>query len=804
MYRRVRLFSAAIALLTLCSSAFGATRIIDSFDSGENWKVLPGSDPVALFVTGRLRLQGAKSLGIKLAPGSVGKAAIFRAYEGDLSGDTRVAVAINAPEKNLSVSLIVDTGKDAERRYVSRAANLIEGWQRVEFPLNEEIFYQEGRPGVRTRPADLAVSRGVGFIVYNPTGVRSEIYFDALGIERGGSLKPAVPQDEKLPPEIVQVGDVVEVGVKLSGDAGSGVPVEGVFTGPDGSELRVRGFDPGESEGLRLLRFRPVQSGEHSYYLLVSSKGGLVTTAVRKFEVKAAEQAAAVSPRIIGTNVAWADNFSPYLRALASNGCNTVRIWLSPWGLNLEAEPGVYSPVVARRIDGIMAEAAQLGIGVILTITTSGEFTAGGWEKNPYNRRNGGPCHFAEEFFSEPTALGLFESKVRYCIIRWGAYSSVKAFELAGDIDKFPAPDDASRIAWLRKAASLVETESLYGTKVTVGLSAMPNDTLTVGLSRVSPVSAVGVHLLAKPEDALSFFVDTVRLSERIGKPVFVEEYGGVWQSSNDSADPDGSALKAGLWIGAAVTGNVPLAWWWDSHIMGRSLFGIFKDLSLFSAPVARPLGTGRVIAEDLGDGASIAGTLWYDGAFLVAYGNDVLTAGSTARPIMGKFTIRGLSPGQYQLDLWDVAAGKPAGGNKVMADRQGVAVTLPVSAITAVRLMRETTAEPALRIDAKSGQSRQVAPVEPKKPEAPVEQKKPEAAPELNKPAPAPEVKIPSISPGLKEPLPAPVLIAPQPAPESKKPTIILQLTPPQPAPEPKKPETPPEQKKPDTPANP
>ena len=793
MFRPTNVFS-AIVLFVLCGTAFGAARIIDSFDSGENWKVLPGSDPVSLFVTGRLRLQGAKSMGIKLASGSVGKAAIFRTFDGDLSGDTRIAVAINAPDKSLSVSLIVATGKDVERRYVSSAANLIEGWQRVDFPLNEAIFYQEGRPGVKTRPADLSSLKGIGFIFYNPAGVRSEIYLDALAIDRSGSLKPATPQDEKIPPEIVQVGDVVEVGVKLGNDAAPADLVQGVFTGTDGSELRVQGFASGESDGWRLVRFRPLQGGEYSYHLLVSSKGGLVTTAVRKFGVKAAEQPVTVSARIIGMNVAWADNFSPYLRALASNGCNTVRIWLSPWGLNLEERPGAYSPTVARRIDGIMAEASQLGIGVILTLTTSGEFTAGGWEKNPYNRRNGGPCHFAEEFFTDSSALSLFESKVRYCIIRWGAYSSIRAFELAGDIDNFPAPDDASRITWLRTIADLVEAESLYGTKVTVGLGAMPNDALAAGLAKVSPISAVGVHLIAKPQSAVSFFADSVRLAERIGKPVFVEEYGGVWQSSNDPADPDGSALKAGLWTGAAVTGNVPLTWWWDSHIMGRGLFGIFKDLSLFSAPVARPLGTGRVVTEDLPDGGTIAGTIWYDGAFLVACRAEALTAAEGAtKPVTGKFSIKGISPGQYQLDLWDIASGKPAGGDKVTANREGVVVTLPNTSVSAIRLLRETTAEPALRIDVKSGQSRQVAPVELKKQEAPLEQKKLEAAPELNKtPAtPAPELSkpqaapIPSISPGLKEPMATPVLITPLPAPE------------------PKKPKTPPEQKNPDTPAD-
>ncbi|HHN46997.1 MAG TPA: hypothetical protein ENN09_06100, partial [Planctomycetes bacterium] len=570
--KHVRLLAVAAVFAGALHAQAASPVLIDSFDTGEGWKVLPGSDPAALFVSSRLRIQGSKSLGVRIAPGTVREVSLFREFSSDLSGEVKLSVAVYSPEDGLSISLLLAAGAVEERRFISRAADLAAGWQRVDFQLNREIFSLLERPGVRVRPSDLNNLRGIGFVFHNPRGVRVEVFLDALAVLRSLPLRPALLAQEKPPPELAVVGDVVEVGARVVSPGLPELPLQAVFRAPSGVIERLPAFSPGDEDGWWVVRFRPRIPGEYSYHLVVESAGGVVTTQERRFSVKEAAAPKAYSERLIGLNVAWAADYSPYLRALASNGADTVRIWLSPWGLNLEESPGVYSPAVARRIDGILAEASRLGIGVILTLVTSGEFTAGGWSANPYNRLNGGPCFSPAEFFTNEEAVALFERRTAYCMRRWGAYPSLAAIEPAGDLDAIPAPDDAARIFWLRRISSFIEREDVYRRRVFVGLGALPSADFAAELASVRAVDAVGVHFLGG-EDPMSFLVQTAALAASVGKRVFIEEYGGAWRSSGDASDPDGLALKAGLWAGAAVCGSPPLPWWWDSHIMSRKLF---------------------------------------------------------------------------------------------------------------------------------------------------------------------------------------------------------------------------------------
>ncbi|MBN1810069.1 MAG: hypothetical protein JW909_13460 [Planctomycetes bacterium] len=681
-----------VTLLAACGTALAETPlIIDTFDSGDAWRVEPASDPVSLFITSRFRLQGSKAMGIRLSPGAVRTATISRQLHQDFSGDSKLSVTVRSPHEGLAMALMVDAGGEEPTRYVSRPASLGTGWQRVDFPLNAELYYMNRSRGVRVRPANLDAVKSVGFVIYNPAGLKAEMYLDALAVTRLSEARPARPTAEKQPPEVVEAGETVEVGVRLDAAAGD-VRVEGVFTSPSGKVRRVAGFTAADAAGWRLIRYLAGEPGDHSYYAVVSSGGGVVTTPVRRITARKPEQPAAASETgIIGLNVAWADDFSPYLRNVATGGGNTVRIWLSPWGLNLEESPGVYSPTVARRIDGIMSEAARLRVGVILTVCTSGELTAGGWENNPYNRTKGGPCLLAEEFLADGDAIALFEKKLRYCIRRWGAYASLRAVEPAGDLDRFPAPDNATRLKWLRRMCAAIEQENVFGCETILGLEQIPEKELAEGIGSIGRVDRVGVHFLPQGEDPVPFFVGAAGFSRIIGKPVFVEEYGGAWKSSGDTADPDGSALKAGLWVASAITGEVPMPWWWDSHIMGRKLFGVFRDVAMFTGPLDGKTYVGTRVESDLADGTKIAGRVYPNGAFLVAFRSDVLTCGENARkPVAGAVAVTGLMPGRYKVDLWDVAAGKTAGNSEATVGRNSLDIPVQFAGapVVAVRVL--------------------------------------------------------------------------------------------------------------------
>ena len=92
-------------------------------------------------------------------------------------------------------------------------------------------------------------------------------------------------------------------------------------------------------------------------------------------------------------NVCWAQDFTPYFEKMKGYGANTMRIWLCPWGLNLErkTEPGSYDLQTAERIDKIVAQAEASGVRLIFCFTFHG-MNQGEWGNSPYNSANGGPC----------------------------------------------------------------------------------------------------------------------------------------------------------------------------------------------------------------------------------------------------------------------------------------------------------------------------------------------------------------------------------------------------------------------------
>jgi len=106
------------------------------------------------------------------------------------------------------------------------------------------------------------------------------------------------------------------------------------------------------------------------------------------------------------------------------NGANFARIWLVRWNMGLEWTKGDgngmyqgigrYALDNAWRIDELLRLAERNGIYLMLCLGYHGEladrqlyFGEQAWDKNPYNRKNGGPCDKPADFWTNPTPNGF-------------------------------------------------------------------------------------------------------------------------------------------------------------------------------------------------------------------------------------------------------------------------------------------------------------------------------------------------------------------------------------------------------------
>ncbi|HYG53156.1 MAG TPA: T9SS type A sorting domain-containing protein [Flavobacteriales bacterium] len=151
------------------------------------------------------------------------------------------------------------------------------------------------------------------------------------------------------------------------------------------------------------------------------------------------------------------EEFQTYIDELSNNGTNggnTTRIIMVPWGLEIEREKlGNYHSRIVEMYEldnlvnyienkGVYMNLCQAGIGFI---SGNGNFLDN-WEGNPYNNNtdiNDPTRDFkgisgvtaTEDFFTNAEAIKFYKNKLRYIESRWGYSPHVYSFEPASEID---------------------------------------------------------------------------------------------------------------------------------------------------------------------------------------------------------------------------------------------------------------------------------------------------------------------------------------------------------------------------------
>ena len=467
----------------------------------------------------------------------------------------------------------------------------------------------------------------------------------------------------------------------------------------------------------------------------------------------------------VGHNVAFEDG-SPQLNgaayydsvfgSLEAAGENWTRVWMTDfngsaleWGnghwTNLYDGAGTYALQSAWRLDRILELAEQHGLEVQVVLNDHGQFSTWVNERwgvrcpesdvppcergdpgfdpgNAYSAFNGGPVPDAspQAFFTDPDARRLFKQRLRYVVARYGAYTSMLAWELFNEVQFVgtssvnPGSDAQLRdevVAWHDEMSSYLSSLDPYDHLVTTSSW----EPATPGLWSLPGIDLVQVHTYAAPPSAKTAELrDLVaQLKTTYGKPVVVGEVGLGSGDPDADFDPatfagsvadrehlvEGTHLHNAIWT-AALSESMAGYWWWGRYVAAdaaKHRVAPTFPLNQHHVPALRAFLAGEDWAPLGLDGAAIdttgpivaVGLSRQDEAFVWVrdaqneYGTGARPGDLAGRQVSGaSLTVGGLDDGPYEVAVYDTwGAGGRAG--TAWAHASGGVLTVPLPPFT-------------------------------------------------------------------------------------------------------------------------
>ena len=304
-------------------------------------------------------------------------------------------------------------------------------------------------------------------------------------------------------------------------------------------------------------------------------------------------------PRAAGEEEAL-KGMEAWLRQLASNGGNYIRVWLSSPFWDVEHErSGIYDEAKARRIDRLLEMCRRHRIRVKMTLEhfrTVGEPGQGWADKPLHHVSRGGPAQSIADFFDGEASRDQFRRKIRWYAARYGDQPIVYGWELWNEIDAVRGGD---YMAWtelmlpaLREAfpKNLV-MQSLGSFDRANKRDRYRRHSTMAGndLAQVHRYLDLGAELeVAKgPVDVMAAGAARELRGYQPGRPVILAESGAVEPRHTGpfklyAADKEGAILHdvlfAPFFAGAAGPGQI---WHWDAYVAANNLwhhFGRFAE----------------------------------------------------------------------------------------------------------------------------------------------------------------------------------------------------------------------------------
>lgn len=285
--------------------------------------------------------------------------------------------------------------------------------------------------------------------------------------------------------------------------------------------------------------------------------------------------------RLVGANYCWPEaggtyDYDRWFNLLHRSGGNYARLWLAPWWIGLEHQPGRlnrYPLDEAWRLDHIVEQAEGNGIYLVLCLDHHGMYQVsnqnwGGsnnfWATNPYSVQAGGPCEKPNDFFTSEAARKTYQKRLRYLIARYGYSTSLLSWQFFNEIDntfiqQVKAPDV---LAWHQIMGRWLRTHDPMGHLISTSMTGGADQP---DFWKLPEMDFTVYHSYQDPAPARKLAQLTADFVSRYGKPVVVGEFGVDARSWNIAIDPHLRGFRQCLW-GAAMGGSAGPAhsWWWE------------------------------------------------------------------------------------------------------------------------------------------------------------------------------------------------------------------------------------------------
>ena len=283
------------------------------------------------------------------------------------------------------------------------------------------------------------------------------------------------------------------------------------------------------------------------------------------------------------------------MRKFAAAKENYNRWWMSSSGFGIEwmGRLGWYRQDTAARIDLTLDLAGQLGQYYMMCMDTHQDFRERGWEANPFNAKNGGPCKKAGDWFTNDTAAKkYYKKRLRYTVARWGYSPHVLCWEFGNEFEGWADSPQEIRLAWHREMADHLRALDPFGHLITTSFW---SNTGPEEFWKLKNIDIVQTHCYTNDDGNVAEPVRRYSLHQwqQFPKPHLFAEFGIRSHSTTADKDPQGWAIHNAQWAGLTnfCAGGV-MPWWHENYLDKLDLYFHFTALANFTADL--PLGTAR------------------------------------------------------------------------------------------------------------------------------------------------------------------------------------------------------------------
>lgn len=418
-----------------------------------------------------------------------------------------------------------------------------------------------------------------------------------------------------------------------------------------------------------------------------------------------------------------------HLQALAENGVTVIRVMLEYCHREhryFESPVGRFAPNMVALWDDLFGLCERYGVRVLLA-PWDNFWMSRRWHKHPYNGVNGGPAEGPHSFFTDEATIQAAIGRLRFVVERWGGSGVLAAWDLFNEIHPYWGGTVAEQAGVIERIGAAVREHELrcHGFTRPQTVSIFGPDPGDYGdlIFRGAGLDFCTTHIY---QGAIDYPEDTVRpalvmgewtrfglVNTPAGRPFTDTEHGPIHLFNDHRVykpEPFDDEYERRLMWAHLASGGAGGGMRWPArhpHVVTEGMLRGTKGLAEF----ARRVDWRRFSPSDARADLSLSGAgenkfhvfAVRDGEQAVAFLLRGVPQGhqgtAPARPPLREVTLelRGMTPGAYEVTIWDVPAGCEAVRQTgcVPVPGQPLAIRLPAIGDETALAVRHVPEEP-------------------------------------------------------------------------------------------------------------